>query len=109
MESANDGLRFVLELCVLGSLGYWGFTKFDGGAQWFVGIGAPFAVAVIWGVFVSPQASQRADDPIRLLLELAIFGAGVAALAGAGKETLALIFGAVVALHLGLTFPLDQR
>ncbi len=25
MGAANDGLRFLLELCVLVALGYWGF------------------------------------------------------------------------------------
>jgi anti-sigma-K factor RskA len=109
MQSANDGLRFILELSVLGALGFWGFTNFNGVAQWLVGIAAPVAVAVLWGVFVSPQGPQHTDDPFRLVLELAIFGAGVAALAAAGRETLALMLGAVVALHLGLTFPLDQR
>ncbi len=109
MKPANDGLRFLLELSVLASLGYWGFANFSGALRWVIGLGAPVSAAFVWGVFLSPKGSRRANDPVRLPLELVIFGAGVAALAAARSTPLALAFGAVVAVHLGLTFVLDQR
>lgn len=109
MAVVNDGVRFLLELCVLASLGYWGFTTADGLMRWALGIGTPLLAAVTWAVFVSPRASVAIGDPARLMLELLIFGAGVAAVAAAGRPQLAVAFGIVVAVHLGLTFPLDQR
>jgi hypothetical protein len=106
---ANDGLRFLLELAALGSLAYWGFDEHEGVAQWLLGLGLPLVAAVVWGRFVAPKASHPTTDPQRLLLELLVFGSGVVALAAAGEGTLAVVFGALVVLHLGLTFALGQR
>jgi hypothetical protein len=64
---------------------------------------------VVWAVFVTPEGSLAVGDPVRLVLELSIFGAGIAALAGLGRSGVAVAFGIVVVIHLGLTFPLDQR
>jgi hypothetical protein len=46
---------------------------------------------------------------VRLLLEVAVFGSGVAALLAAGSTALALVFAALAVVHLGLTFGLGQR
>jgi Protein of unknown function (DUF2568) len=109
LRHANDGLRFLLELAALASLAYWGFETADGVLGWVLGLGAPLLMAVVWGTFMSPKASHRVDDPVRILAEIAIFGAAVAALAVAGQIVLAVVFGVLVAGHLALTFPLDQR
>ena len=109
MRYVNDGLRFVLELSALAALAYWGFHTESGILQWVLGLGAPLAMAVIWGSFMSPKAPQPAHDPIRLVAEIAIFGAAAVALADADHATLATVFAATVAVHLVLTFPLDQR
>jgi hypothetical protein len=109
MGYANDGQRFTLELSALAALGYWGFAEFDGAVQWLVGLGAPLVAAGIWGTFVAPKASRPTVDPGRLLLEVAVFGSGVAALLAAGSTALALVFAALVVVHLGLTFALGQR
>jgi hypothetical protein len=109
MRPANDGLRFLLELAMLASLAYWGFTDRGGALQWLLGLGAPAVVATVWGVFMSPKASHPTTDPARLLLELALFGSGVAALFAADQTTLAAVLGALIALHLVLTFALSQR
>jgi Protein of unknown function (DUF2568) len=77
--------------------------------QWLLGLGAPLFAAVVWGTFVSPQASRPTTDPPRLVIELAVFGAGVVALAAADQVALAVVLGLLVAVHLGLTFALDQR
>jgi hypothetical protein len=53
---ANDGLRFLLELAALASLGYWGFAENDGVLRWVLGIGLPVLAAAVWGTFVSPKA-----------------------------------------------------
>ena len=109
MKWANDGLRFTLELAALTSLAYWGFAEHDGEVQWLLGLGAPLLAGVLWGTFVSPKASHPTTDPLRLLIELAVFGGGVVALWAADAHTLAAGFAALVVLHLGFTFLLDQR
>jgi Protein of unknown function (DUF2568) len=105
----NDVLRFLLELAALGSLAYWGFSEFGGVAQWVIGLGAPLLVAVVWGRFMSPKASHPTVDPVRFLIEFAVFGSGVAALFAADAPMLAVAFAVLAALHLALTFALDQR
>jgi hypothetical protein len=77
--------------------------------RWLFGLGAPLAAAVLWGRFVAPKASHPAVDPLRLALEVLVFGSGLAALFAAGRSTLGAVFGGLVVLHLALTFALGQR
>jgi hypothetical protein len=109
MGAANDGLRFLLELGVLGAVAWWAFATRTGAARWVLGIGLPVAIAAIWAIFVNPEGSRATSDPVRLLLEVVVLGGGAAALAGIGRQRPAAVFAAVVALHLALTFPLGQR
>ena len=57
---------------------------------------------------MSPKASRPTTDPVRLLIEVAVFGS-VAALFAADAETLAAVFGVLAVAHLALTFALGQR
>jgi Protein of unknown function (DUF2568) len=110
MRAANDGLRFVLELCLLAALAYGGYELGGDGAWRFVlAVGAPLLAAVLWGILLAPRSSHRVSDPWRLLCELALFGAAVVVLLVAGRMLLALVFAAAVAVHLAATFPLHQR
>jgi hypothetical protein len=109
MVHPNDVLRFFLELAALASLAYWGFSEFDGVAQWLVGLGAPLLVAVVWGRYMSPKASRPTVDPVRFLIEFAVFGSGVAALLAADAPVLAVVLAVLAALHLALTVALGQR
>ena len=74
-----------------------------------LGLGAPLVVAVVWGTFMSPKASRPTTDPVRLVIEVAVFGSGVAALFAADAEALATVFGVLAFAHLALTFALGQR
>ena len=86
------GLRFALELCLLATLAYWGWQLDQG---WLLrlaaGLGAPLLASIIWGRFVSPRASRRLADPLRLGLELLLFGIGSALLVTAGQAVLGII------------------
>ena len=109
MAYVNDGLRFLLELGMLAALAYWGFSEHVGAVQWILGLGAPGLAALVWGAFVAPKASHPTLDPVRLLIELAVFGSGVAALLASGQTALGLVFAALVIVHLALTFVFGQR
>jgi hypothetical protein len=110
VKSVNLVLRFMLELCALGALGYWGFQSGASGlVKVLLGIGLPLIAAVVWGTFVSPKAKVKLPDFGRLLFELLVFGAAILALYGAGRPMLAAIFTGLVLLHLPLTFLFDQR
>ena len=109
MGHANYALRFFLELAALAALAYWGFEEFGGLVQWVIGLGAPLVAATVWGTFMSPKASRPTVDPARLVIEFLVFGSGVAALFAADAPVLAVVFAVLAALHLVLTFALDQR
>ena len=72
-------------------------------------VAAPLAVAIVWGRWMAPRSSTRVGDPWRLIIELLVFGSAVAALARADQPVLAAVLAAATALHLALTFVLEQR
>jgi hypothetical protein len=92
LQYANLVVRFLLELFVLASLGYWGFQSKGLLGKIGLGIGAPLLAAVVWASFGSPNASVPLVGWQHLLLELAVFGSGAIALYAAGHRTLAGIF-----------------
>jgi hypothetical protein len=93
-------IRFVLELAALASLAYWAFSEFDGVLSVLLGIGAPLAAAVVWGLYVSPKA--RYGSPVRQAVgEAVVFVAAVIALLDADQPVLAVAF-ALVALVDGV-------
>jgi hypothetical protein len=77
--------------------------------RWLLAGGAPLLVAVVWATLVTTSSTQKLDDPWRLVLEIAIFGAGAAALARLERPTWALRFAMIAFVHLALTFARDQR
>ena len=100
IKTANLALRFLLELSLLAAFGYWGFRTGPSPVMKVVlGIGLPILVAVIWGVFLAPASARRLADPARLIVELVIFGAAVAALYSAGQPYMALALGLVYVVN----------
>jgi len=101
LKMINLGLRFLLELSMLGIFGYWGYRT-GGSTTWLkllLGIGTPILFAIIWGTFLAPKASIHLREPWPLLLELIIFGLAGWALFSTGKTNLAIVFGIIYVLN----------
>ena len=97
LKAGNLALSFLLELCLLAALGYWGIQTGQGTlAKIALGVGAPLLVAVVWGVFCAPKAAKRLHGPALHVVELALFGAAALALAVAGQPVLAVTFAALI-------------
>ena len=60
-------------------------------------------------MFLAPKARRPTVDPIRIVLEVALFGAAGAALVIPGQTALGVVLWLAAALHLALTFALGQR
>src|SRR3954469_4011451 len=91
--------RFLRELCMLGSLGYWGFKTGDGAAtKALLGVGAPLLAAVVWGLFIAPKATIEVPKPAWIGLQVIVFGAAALALAAVAPQHLATFFVLAVVL-----------
>jgi hypothetical protein len=88
-------IRFLLELCLLAALGYWGFET--GG--WALGLGAPLAAAVVWGMFIAPKARYPVPIAVWVGLQVVLFGAAALGLAAVASTGLAVLFAIAVVLH----------
>jgi hypothetical protein len=94
---------FVLELCMLAALAYWGAQA--GGStvgDVVLAIAAPLAAAAVWGRYAAPRSARRLPRARRVALELCVFAIAAVALAAAGAPLLAAIFAALVALDTAL-------
>jgi hypothetical protein len=101
LRSVNLAVRLLCELGLLVALAVWGVHAGSGLAGDLVlGLGAPLLAAVIWGLWVAPASRRRLADPVRLLVEVLLFAAGVVALAVAGFPVVAVGFAAVVAVNI---------
>ena len=109
IKGANLALRFLLELCALGTLGYWGFKTGNATtAKIALGVGTPLVAAVVWGAFVSPQAPVQLPRLVVLVLQVSVFGSAAAALVGTGHRTLALVFVVIVVINAILMYVWGQ-
>ncbi|HJZ49798.1 MAG TPA: YrdB family protein [Roseiflexaceae bacterium] len=97
---ANLALRFLLELCALAALGYWGFqTGQTLTLKIVLAIAAPLVAAVVWGMFIAPRAAVPVPVWLWLLLQAAVFGCAAAGLVVTGHSTLAGVFLLIVLLN----------
>jgi len=107
----NLMIRFILELLVLASVGYWGWKKFDGTWQYVLGIGLPILMTIIWGTFAvpdDPSRSGKAPIPIsgllRLLIEFIFFALAVWVLYDLQQYKLSYILGGIVIIHYVVSY-----
>ena len=99
-ESLTLLVRFLLELCMLAALGYWGFETGDSAvAQWALGLGVPVAAAVVWGMFIAPKARHPVPTAVWIGLQAILFGAAALGLAAVAPAQLAVLFVIAVVLH----------
>jgi hypothetical protein len=99
---ANLALAFVLELCALAALCYWGVSVGVGPVtKTVLGIGAPLSAAVLWGLFAAPRAAVSVPL-VGLGVKLIVFGSAVVALYFTGHRTLAVVFAVIIVVNAAL-------
>jgi hypothetical protein len=86
LKTLNLLVRFLVELCMLAAVGYWGFkTQSVWGMKIVLAIGLPILIAVIWGLFVAPKAVYPLRGISHMMLSLTLLGSGAAALFTSGQ------------------------
>ncbi len=91
-HQANLVLRFLLELCALAALFFWGL-RIGGGSIMGValGLGVVLIAAFVWGMFASPRARVSLPLAGRLVVELVFFGSAAAGLYATGHPVLGVV------------------
>ena len=60
----NEAIRFLLEMCILIILGYWGFKMGNSTfMKILLGIGSPVLFAVVWGIFLRQNQPPGYRNP----------------------------------------------
>lgn len=97
LQEMNIALRFLLELCILGVIGYWGFQVGKGPViKGTFAVVLPLIIAVIWGLFGAPEATWKLQGALHLMLEIIILGLGIVALYHLRYVALATVFMIVI-------------
>ena len=100
LKGINLAVRFLLELCMLAAVGYWGFQSQSGwGMKLLLGIGLPLLIVVIWGLFVAPKAFYPLRGIPHLVLSLILLGSGALALFASGNPTLGWVYTIILILN----------
>jgi hypothetical protein len=109
--NVNDVVAFLVEITVVVLLAVAGFGY--GGsrvAAVLLGVGLPLVAVVLWGVFAAPRA-RLGNAALRLVVKVAVLGAGVVAAFVVLPAVWAALFAAVVVVNLVLMYvgPLARR
>ncbi len=99
----NLGLRFILEIAALLSVGAWGWNKGAGVSRFLLAVGIPLIIAFLWATFRVPNdpgtAPVAIPGIIRLIFEFAVFGFAVWSLTDIQQPKLAWIFSILLLGH----------
>jgi Protein of unknown function (DUF2568) len=105
----NLGVRFLLELASLAAFGYWGATlRTTGALRALLAIAIPLAVALLWGLFISPKARYSTGRPGQVGLGLLVFLVAALLLRERGHAALAAAFAGVAVISSALLYLLPQ-
>ncbi|WP_051711151.1 YrdB family protein [Streptomyces sp. NRRL S-350] len=106
VTAGNAGLAFGLELAMLAALCYWGFkTGSTLATRLLLGIGAPALAAAVWGLFLAAGGPRyRLPVAAEIVLKLLVLGTAALALYATGRTTLAVVYGALVAVSVAVEY-----
>ena len=92
LKMLNLAVRFLLELCMLAAVAFWGFNQNTWLLKILLGIGLPVLIAILWGMFLAPRATHRLSGAPFYALELALFSTGAFSLFAGGAPTLGWVY-----------------
>jgi hypothetical protein len=109
VASLNLGLRFVVEVATIASLGYWGASVNSSVAlRALLAVVTPLAAIVAWSRLLAPRAPGRLTGLGALTVELSIFSCATWALTFSGMGLVAVIYASLAVVNSLLTRALGQ-
>ncbi len=100
LKSLNLAIRFLIELCMLVAIGYWGFSTHAGWVlKAIFGLGLPVLLIVIWSLLLAPRATHPLHGIPHTLLSLILLASGAVALFAAGRAALGWIYVAILVVN----------
>jgi hypothetical protein len=94
LKALNLLVRFLLELCLLAAVGYWGFRTGSGWAmKIMLAVGLPTLIAILWWL------AWKLNGMPRLALELSLLGSGAAALFASNRPDLGWIYTTIAVIN----------
>ena len=107
----NLAIRFLLEVCALFVLGWWGWRLRDDGWRIVTALAVPLVAAALWGTFAVPgDPSRSGSAPVvvpgafRLMLEFGFFASATWTLFNLGFRRAAAFFAAAIVVHYLLSY-----
>jgi DNA-binding IclR family transcriptional regulator len=104
-------VRFTAELGMLAALFYVGWRLAPDSTALGLTLAAalPVAAALTWNRWVAPRAQRRLEDPVRLVVELVLFGSAVVGLAVVGPGTWSLVAALALGVAYAVSAPVGRR
>lgn len=100
LKNINLGLRFILELCLIFTLGFIGSHASDSiFLKWLLAILLPLSASLIWGTLIAPKAAHLLDRPQRVIVELLLFGIAIALLCVTGYAMAGIVLAIAVLVN----------
>jgi hypothetical protein len=108
MVAINDGVRFLLEMCALVAVGYWGWrTGSSLPTRLLLSVGSVLVLATVWAVFRADEnALVSVPTVVRIGIEVGVFAAATGALWATGHLCLAVGFAVLAAVNEVLNYAL---
>jgi hypothetical protein len=105
----NLGVRFLLELGALAAFSYGGATaRASGALRAALAVILPLIVALLWGLFISPNARYSTGRAGQVGLGVIVFLAAALLLRERGHATVAAAFAATAVVSSLLLYALPQ-
>lgn len=104
MRSTNLLVRFLLELSALAALAFAGSRVAQHALAITLAIAAPCCFAVLWSLFAAHKARYAFPRPGKAIVGFLLLEASAAALAIAGRPTLAVVFAVLILANSALLY-----
>lgn len=100
LAAGNLALRFLVEVAALAALAVWGSRlRAVRWVRWSAAVLAPATAATVWAAFASPDAPISLGSAATTAVQVAVLGAGAAALTALRRPQLAMSFVAVATMN----------